>query len=145
MTNLRQLQMATRDRIKPAVSDWNSMWFERRTIPAPAYGVFSRDPWADLTVAQGNSSAGRWHLQVGLYLAVPTPQAEESAHVKMSDLIDTEGPIMSRLRDRLIRDALYDLVGHTIKFGLGRGLKVVHRNGDRILPAYIDFDCRTAK
>jgi len=143
MTNLRQLQVATRDRIRPAVLDWNSMWFERRTIPAPAYAVFARDPWADLNRAQGNSSAARWHLQIGLYLAAPTPQAEESAHSKMSDLADTQGPIMSRLRDRLIRDDLYGLVRHSIKFGQGRGFKIVHRNGDRILAAYIEFDCLT--
>lgn len=144
MTNLRQLQMAARDRIRPAVPDWSSMWFERRVIPAPAYAVFARDPWADLYRAQGNSSSARWHLQVGLYLSAPTPQAEEAAHAKMSALADTQGPIMSRLRDRLIEDDLSALVGRSIKFCQGRGFRIVHRNGDRILAAYIEFDCITS-
>lgn len=144
MTNIADIQLAVRDRISPEVEGWNPLWFEPRTIPAPAFAVMPRDPWANLSRAQGNSSGAKWHMQIGLYLAVPTKEAEEAAWLKMSDLTGTRGAIMTRLRDRYIEDDLYRLVGRSVKFVQGRGLKVVNRNNARILPAYIEFDCITS-
>lgn len=140
MSDLNQVSMAIRDRISPAVLDWNALWFEPRVIPVPAYAVMPRDPWADLMRAQGNSSSAKWFMQVGLYL---NALDEEAARIRMGTMAGTTGPIMSRLRDKLIDDDLYQLAGHNVKFQLGRGFKVLHRNQHRILAAYIDFDVTT--
>lgn len=148
MTSGRDVSKAIVARIEPAVTAFdakNPLWFEPLVIPAPAYAVFDREPWAELQIAQGNSTAARWFKTIGLYLPIPGVADEEAAREQMEKLTDTEGPIMLALRDRVIKDALFDLCGRSMKFGKGRGKKPVVRRGNWILPAYIDLDLTSKK
>lgn len=141
MTNLLQLSEAVRDRIQPTMTAFGEcLWYERRPMPAPSWAVLYRDPWGDLTEAQGGSTAGKFHMSIGAWLSA---RDEEAARVQMYQLADTQDTVMGLLRDKMITDDLSLLCGRSVKILQGRGLKVLTRNLGEILPMYIDFDVTT--
>lgn len=126
------------DRVAPALDGWERHWFEPFPVPAVYAFCLRPDPGKFADYQQVMGSYTKWFLRLGLY--APAANQEE-ARLKMGDLTDPRGQLISRLLSDEIEDDLYELCAQDVQVTTGRGWDVVRRARARHLYADLGVVC----
>lgn len=137
MADIVEVSEAVRDRLSPALPDWNTFWFEPSPIPTPALCI-KPDPQRFADYQQVMGAYTKWHLRIAFYLPA---NDQEASHRMMAALTDPKGLVIATLRSDDIDDALADLCRGDVEPTTGRGWGVVRRNRSRYLSADIGICC----
>lgn len=121
MADYEDVSRAVIERIRPALPGWEMFWYPRSSHPVPAVRI-----QPDETKHAGYQEVpGMWYLRVGLHVDTTD---EEAAYMRLSDLTDRGGPLISMiLDDDPAHDALWDLCGLAIGVVDGRRWKPPNR------------------